>query len=118
MALPFARIPTTDPSRISLRVWRWVPSGPQWLYTYAGTIDHAVLGTVMQTVRRLTEAIPGDWVVEVVVTGLECGLLRAMQDDLHALRDQGVRPLLHRAPRLCGWLGGRAAAVAAPPVLH
>lgn len=105
-------------SRICLRVWRWLPSsGPQWLYTYSGAIDHAVLGSLMQTVRQLTAAVPGDWLVDVAVTGLERGLLRAVRDDLHDLRQHGVHPLLRRVPRLRRFRIRRAAASAAP-LLH
>ena len=120
MAQTVAKIPRHHSSRISLRVWRFVPSGPQWLYTYSGTIDHAVLGTVMQTVRRLTAAIPGEWVVDVLVVGVEHGLLRAVEDDLHDLRRRGVHPLLRHAPRLRRWLPRRVTSVDAtpPPLLH
>ncbi|HSP99962.1 MAG TPA: hypothetical protein VL049_22285 [Candidatus Dormibacteraeota bacterium] len=119
MRLSFAhRRPQPRANRISLRVWRYVPSGPQWLYTYAGTIDHVVLGTVMQTIRRLTEAVPGEWFVDVLIVGVEHALLRAMQDNLHALRDNGVQPCLrHAAPRRT-WLRRNPAALDAPPLLH
>ena len=97
------------PSHISLRVWRWLPSsGAQWLYTYSGTLDHAVLGNLMQTVRRLTAAVPGDWLVDVAVTDLERGLLRAVRDDLLELRERGIRPVLRRLPRLRRWRADRA----------
>jgi hypothetical protein len=115
MPATFAMFQRPRASRISLRVWRFVPDGPQWLYTYAGAIDHVVLGTVMQTIRRLTEAVPGDWIVDVVVVGVEHGLLRAMQDDLHDLRRHGVQPCLRHAPH--PWLRRRIVA-ATPPLLH
>ena len=106
------------PNRISLRVWRWLPnSGAQWLYTYSGTLDHAVLGNLMQTVRQLTAAVPGDCLVDVAVTDLERGLLRAVRDDLLELRDRGVRPVLRRLPRLRRWRA-RAAASTPAPLLH
>lgn len=106
------------PNRISLRVWRFVPGGPQWLYTYAGAIDRAVLGSVMQTIRRLTEAVPGEWIVDVLIVGVDHGLLRAMQDDLHALRDNGVQPCLRHARRRGAWMRRRTTAADAPPLLH
>jgi hypothetical protein len=115
MPVTYASFPRPRASRISLRVWRFVPDGPQWLYTYAGAIDHVVLGTVMQTIRRLTEAVPGDWLVDVVVVGVEHGLLRAVQDDLHDLRRHGVQPSLRHAPH--PWLRRRVAA-ASPRLLH
>ena len=106
------------PSRISLRVWRWLPSsGPQWLYTYSGALDHTVLGNLMQTVRQLTAAVPGDWLVDVAVTDLERGLLRAVRDDLLELRDRGVRPVLRRVPLGRRWRA-RAAAPPAATLLH
>lgn len=107
------------PSRITLRIWRWLPSnGAQWLYTYSGTLDHAVLGTLMQTVRQLTAAVPGDWLVDVAVTDLERGLLRAVRDDLLALRERGVRPVLRRVPRLRRRWRARTAAPPAATLLH
>ena len=119
MPLSIAQIsPHSRSNRISLRVWRFVPSGPQWLYTYAGVIDHVVLGTVMQTIRRLTEAVPGEWVVDVLIVGIEKSLLRAMQDDLHALRGNGVQPHLRHAPHRRGWLRRDAALAEPPPLLH
>ena len=117
MPLTFAEIPRHH-SRISLRLWRVVPSGPQWLYTYAGTLDHAVLGTVMQTIRRLTESIPGEWIVDVLVVGVDHRLLRAMQDDLQDLRRHGVQPSLRHPPRRRRWLRRRAAVADAMPLLH
>jgi hypothetical protein len=117
MPTTLVQLPHPGASRISLRLWRFVPSGPQWLYTYAGTIDHVVLAIVMQTIRRLTEAVPGEWVVDVLVIGVEHGLLRAMQDDLHDLRRNGVQPSLRQAPRLHRWLRRRAAADT-PSLLH
>lgn len=118
MSLPFADHPSRlRPKRISLRVWRFVADGPQWLYTYAGAVDHAVLRNVMQTIRRLTEAVPGDWVVDVLTIGVDGALLRAMQDDLQALRGNGVHPCLrHATPRT--WVGRRAVTHESPPLLH
>lgn len=119
MALALTKLPRRRPSRISLRVWRFMPNGPQWMYTYAGAIDAVVLGTVMQTIRRLTEAVPGEWVVDVLVVGVEHGLLRAMQDDLHDLRGQGVQPCLRHAPRPRPWLRPQSVVDAdPPPLLH
>lgn len=119
MALSLTKLSRRRPSRISLRVWRYVPSGPQWMYTYAGAIDDAVLRAVMQTVRRLTEAVPGEWVVDVLVAGVEHGLLRTMQDDLRDLRGRGVQPCLRHAPRPRPWLRRQSVVDAdPPPLLH
>lgn len=110
--------PRARANRISLRVWRFVPSGPQWLYSYAGVIDSAVLGNVMQTIRRLIEAIPGEWIVDVLVIGVDHALLRAMQDDLHAMRDSGVQLCLrHVAPRRT-WVRRAPAPLDSTPLLH
>ncbi|MFN8640933.1 MAG: hypothetical protein U0802_04455 [Candidatus Binatia bacterium] len=117
MAPTVTRIPRRRP-RISLRVWRYVAGGPQWLYTYAGSVDAVVLCTVLQTIRRLTEAIPGEWIVDVLAIGVEHGLLQAMQADLHDMRRHGVQPLLRHAPGLPSWLRRRAAAVETAPQLH
>lgn len=105
-------------NRISLRVWRFVSSGPQWLYTYAGVIDHVVLGTVMQTIRRLTQAVPGEWIVDVLIVGVEHELLRAMQEDLHDMRGHGVQLCLRHAPRRRPWLRRAPAPLDTPPLLH
>ena len=90
--------PHARANRITLRLWRFVASGPQWLYTYAGPIDDVVLGTVMQTIRRLTEAVPGEWLVDVLIIGVETPLLHTMQEDLHAMRGHGVQPYVRHAP--------------------
>ncbi|MDX2166217.1 MAG: hypothetical protein SF182_04115 [Deltaproteobacteria bacterium] len=82
-----------------MRVWRVVAGVPQWLFTYAGAIDDAVLRAVMQHVRRLTSAVPGEWNVEVVGVGLEGGLLHAVRSDLTDLRRSGLRPYLGHARR-------------------
>ncbi|MBX3025220.1 hypothetical protein KF840_09945 [bacterium] len=105
-------------NRVSVRVWRLASGGPQWLYTYAGTIDQGVLGSVMQTIRRLTEAVPGEWIVDVLIVGIDHGLLRAIQDDLHALRDKGVQPCLRHARRRGAWMRRPASPAGAPPLLH
>lgn len=117
MRLPLTKIPRHHP-RISVRLWRFVPSGPQWLYTYAGALDVAVLGTVMQTIRRLTDSIPGEWVVDVLVAGIDQELLRAVQDDLHELSRRGIQPCVRHAPRRRRWLRRRAAVADAMPLLH
>lgn len=118
MRLPFDHPPRLRANRISLRVWRFVADGPQWLYTYAGTVDHAVLGNVMQTIRRLTEAVPGEWIVDVLIIGVERALLRAMQDDLQALRGNGVHPCLRQVSPPRAWLRDAVAALDTPPLLH
>ena len=119
MRLPFLHHrPRPRANRICLRVWRFASGGSQWLYTYSGAIDHAVLGTVMQTIRRLTEAVPGEWIVDVLIVGVEHELLRAMQADLQAMRPNGIEPRLRRLPRRRAWLRRHAAASAAPPLLH
>lgn len=112
MPLTLTGIPIPSPAdRISVRVWRWLPSNEaQWLYTYSGTVDLAVLSSLMQTVRQLTDSVPGEWRVDVIVIGGQHGLWRAVRDDLHALRP-GVRPLLRRLPRL----SARCAAPARQP---
>jgi hypothetical protein len=86
-------------SLMSVRVWRLVAGAPQGLFAYAGSIDAVVLGAVMQHVRRLTAAVPGDWRVEVIGAGLEGGLLQAVKNDLGALRASGLRPRLALAAR-------------------
>lgn len=83
-----------------MRVWRLIGGAPQGLFTFAGDIDAAVLRAVMQHVRRLTAAVPGDWRVEVFGSGLDGGLLQAVKDDLGDLRRSGLRPRLALAPRL------------------
>jgi hypothetical protein len=98
--IPEAVTSRTPATRISVRVWREVAGVPQWLFTYAGAIDAAVLGAVMQHVRRLTSAVPGEWTVEVIGSGLEGGLLIAVQDRLGDLRRRGLRPRLAHVPRL------------------
>jgi hypothetical protein len=119
MRLPFRdHRRRADANRISLRVWRFIPGGPQWLYTYAGVIDHVVLGTVMQTIRRLTQAVPGEWIVDVLIVGVEHALVRAMQDDLHAMRGHGVQSCLRHARRRSSWLPQRPTSSDAPPLLH
>lgn len=86
-------------THLSVRVWRLVAGTPQWLFIYAGTIDGAVLRAVMQHVRHLTSAVPGEWTVEVVGIGLEGGLLHAVRSDLSDLRRIGLRPYLGHARR-------------------
>lgn len=81
-------------SGLSVRVWRLIGGAPQGLFTYAGSIDATVLRAVMQHVRRLTNAVPGDWCVDVVGSGLDGGLLQAVRDDLGDLRRSGLRPEL------------------------
>ncbi|MEO8604241.1 MAG: hypothetical protein ABI629_16820 [bacterium] len=87
-------------TRISVRVWRIVAGAPQWLFTYAGAIDDAVLRAVMQHVRCLTTAVPGEWTVEVIGADLHGGLLHSVQNDLGDLRRSGLRPRLAHAPYL------------------
>jgi hypothetical protein len=113
-------LPHTRVNRINLRVWRFVATGPQWLYTYAGPIDDVVLGTVMQTIRRLTEAVPGEWLVDVLIIGIENPLLLAMQEHLHAMRRHGVQPYVRHAPApRRAWLRRDDTALAElPPLLH
>jgi len=108
-------------ARISVRVWRMVAGVPQWLFTYAGAIDEVVLDAVMQHVRRLTDAVPGDWTVEVVGSGLHGGLLHAVRGALRDLRRLGLRPrLAHRRSRSRPRLLLSRAALAPPPttLLH
>ncbi|MGH7787431.1 MAG: hypothetical protein ACRERC_11230 [Candidatus Binatia bacterium] len=88
-----------------MRVWRLIGGAPQGLFTFAGAIDAAVLRAVMQHVRRLTTAVPGEWRVEVYGSGLDGGLLQAVKDDLGDLRRSGLRPRLALAPRLRPPLG-------------
>jgi hypothetical protein len=102
-------------TRISVRVWRIVAGAPQWLFTYVGAIDDAVLRAVMQHVRRLTAAVPGEWTVEVIGAGLEGGLLHAVQNDLGDLRRNGLRPHLAHAPRRRPELSSMLAALALAP---
>lgn len=92
-------------SGLSVRVWRLIGGAPQGLFTFAGEIDAAVLRAVMQHVRRLTTAVPGDWRVEVFGSGLDGGLLQAVKDDLGDLRRSGLRPHLALTPRLRPQLG-------------
>jgi hypothetical protein len=101
MTYPLADRPHAWPraTHISVRVWRLVAGAPQWLFTYAGEIDDAVLRSVMQHVRHLTSAVPGEWTVEVVGIGLEGGLLHAVRSDLTDLRRIGLRPYLGHARR-------------------
>jgi len=86
-------------SGLSVRVWRLIGGAPQGLFTFAGDIDAAILRAVMQHVRRLTTAVPGDWRVEVFGSGLDGGLLQAVKDDLGDLRRDGLSPRLALAPR-------------------
>jgi hypothetical protein len=119
MRLPFPHQPPAHRvNRICLRVWRFVAGGPQWLYTYSGAVDHAVVGNVMQTIRRLTQAVPGEWIVDVLIIGVEHGLLRTIQADLQAMRPQGIEPRLRHLRRRRAWLARQAATSAAPPLLH
>ena len=117
MTYPSAHRPNAwpHPTRISVRVWRVVAGAPQWLFTYAGAIDDVVLRAVMQHVRRLTSAVPGEWNVEVVGCGLEGGLLHAVQNDLTDLRRSGLRPRLAHARRSRAELRARLAEMALTP---
>ncbi len=123
MSLPFTDLPSTPlASEITVHVWRTVAGAPQWLFTYAGGVDRAALRAIMQHVRRLTDAVPGDWVIDVVGMELDRRLLRAVRDDLGALRRRGLRPQLARAPRprpeLRAALAAFALASDPPPLLH
>jgi len=84
-------------TRISVRVWRLVAGKPQWLFTYAGAVDDAVLGAVMQHVQCLTSAVPGEWTVEVIGADPHGGLLHTVQHDLGHLRRRGLRSRLAHA---------------------
>lgn len=119
MRLPFRQHhPTLRANHISLRVWRFVASGPQWIYSYAGAIDQVVLGTVMQTIRRLIEAVPGEWIIDVMIIGVERPLLRVMHDQLQALRGHGAQPCLRRLPGRRAWVRLPSAHLAPPSLLH
>lgn len=112
-----------DATSVSVRVWRSVAGVPQGLFTFAGAIDIAVLRAVMQHVRRLTDAVPGVWTIEVIGSGLDSGLLHAVQEDLGALRRRGQRPRLAHAPRLraevrAALLASLAVAGEGPILLH
>ncbi len=110
------------PTRISVRVWRLVAGTPQWLFTYAGAVDDSVLRAVMQHVRQLTRAVPGDWTVEVVGLGLRGGLLESVRSDLTDLRRGGLRPRLAHArparPSLRDLLGGIDVTPPPPTTVH
>lgn len=123
LPLPFTNLPSVPlASEITVRVWRTVAGAPEWLFTYAGAVDRAVLRAIMQHVRRLTAAVPGEWTIDVVSMELDRRLLRAVRDDLGALRRRGLRPQLASAPRprpeLRAALAAFALAGAAPPLLH
>jgi hypothetical protein len=112
-----------DTTSVSVRVWRTVAGVQQGLFTYAGAIDAAVLQAVMQHVQRLTTAVPGEWTIEVIGSGLDGRLLRAVQADLGALRRSGLRSRLAHAPRLGrelrgALLGSLALAHDASALLH
>jgi hypothetical protein len=107
MAQPIGEASEQDATRtyarrvgLGVRVWRVVGGAPLVLFTYAGEADAAVVQAVMQLVRRLTAAIPGDWRVEVIGAGIEGALLRVLEHDLGDLRRKGIRPRLALAPRL------------------
>lgn len=123
MPLPFTNLPSRPlASEITVRVWRSVAGVPEWLFTYAGAVDRAALRAIMQHVRRLTAAVPGEWTVEVVSIELDRRLLRAVHDDLGALRRRGLRPQfarVHRArPELRAALAAFALASEVPSLLH
>ena len=112
-----------DATSVSVRVWRSVAGVQQGLFTFAGAIDITVLRAVMQHVRRLTDAVPGVWTIEVIGSGLDSGLLHAVQEDLGALRRSGQRPRLAHAPRLrsevcAALLASLAVAGEGPILLH
>ena len=85
---------------VSVRVWRLVAGAAEGLFTYAGDADADIFHAVMQHVRQLTTAVPGDWCIEVVGSGLDGALLRAVEDDLVEMRRSGIRSRLALAPRL------------------
>ena len=112
-----------DSTSVSVRVWRMVAGVQQGLFTYAGAIDIAVLRAVMQHVHRLTDAVPGEWTIEVIGSDLDHGLLLAVQEDLGTLRRRGQRPRLAHASRLrtdvrAAVLASLAGAGEGPVLLH
>jgi hypothetical protein len=90
----------TRRAALHVRVWRIVAGQPLGLFTYAGEADSAVLHAVLQHVRRLTAAVPGDWCIEVIVAGFEGALLQTLEASLGALRRNGLRARLSQVPRL------------------
>jgi hypothetical protein len=78
-------------TRFSVRVWRRVAGTQQWLFSYAGAIDDAVLGAVMQHVQRLTSTVPGRWTVEVVGADAHGGRLHPVPHERGHIRRRGRR---------------------------
>ena len=79
---------------LSVRVWRCVGDTSRGLFTFAGAVDAASLRAVMRHVERLTDAVPGNWRVDVVAGGLDGPALSEVLATLHDLRNSGQRARL------------------------
>ena len=85
--------------RITVRVSRDVAGVSQGLFTFAGTIAPPTLRAVMQVVRRLTDAVPGSWRIDVMATDLDGPLLAYVESVLQELHREGRPARLAHLPR-------------------
>lgn len=81
-------------------VWRVLDQRVEWIYTYAGDVDSAVIESVLAHVVRFAEAVGGACCVEVVATGLGPHLLHLLKDGVRDLRRRGLLARLALIPRL------------------
>src|SRR3972149_1877472 len=64
------------------------------VFTYAGDVDASIVDAVLQHVQRLAAALPGQWRLEAVATGIAPQLLEQVRAGFRNLRRFGVRQRL------------------------
>ena len=69
------------------------------VFTYAGDVDASIVDAVLQHVQRLAAALPGQWRLEAVATGIAPQLLEQVRAGFRNLRRFGVRQRLAVVPR-------------------
>jgi hypothetical protein len=98
-----------------IRLWRMLDGRVDWIFTFSGCGDGALLEHVLDVVRRLIGAMAAEWYLEVLASGASRQDLADLDETVAELRHHGVHPQLFLAPHP---RPGAVTSIESGPYLH